>query len=165
MFFDEPVIGGKYTSDWGEEDGVSAHKGQERLSGRENLPGDDDPAANDSSNHTTALDVNVTGKQDCEIVGCGYGVRCDVRPNLRDIPGRRGEEGSSSTAMAGGEPVVDDIERIPEQFTVNYTSGGSGHNTNDGAEGEDDWQEGELDELAPGGAGITREVGDVTGQC
>ena len=63
------------------------------------------------------------------------------------------------------KPFGDDVERVPQKFTVNDTSSGGGHDTDNSAEGENDWEEGKLDELSLAGASITGEIGNVASKC
>lgn len=67
--------------------------------------------------------------------------------------------------MTRFHPSGDDVQGIPQGLTKDYGSGGSRHDTDDGADGEDGGEEGQLDELSPAFFGVTGEIGDVTGEC
>ena len=164
LFLNEPVIGSQDARDGSEEDGVAAHESEEGFRGRQDLPGDDDPATDEGGDNAAALDVDVAREEDREVVGGGDGVCGDVRANLGDVPTCRCEESCGSTAVAAREPFGDDVKGVPDQCSVNDAGCGSGDDTDDRAEREDDGEEGKLDELAFGGFSISREIGDVAGE-
>lgn len=62
------------------------------------------------------------------------------------------------------KPLLDDNQWVPDRLTVDDACCGRGHDTDNSAEGEDCREDGQLDILAPGRAGVTREIGNVTSE-
>lgn len=161
---DEPVISGHDAADGGEEDGIAAHESQERLRGAQDLPRHEHPAGDNGRDHAAALDVDPAREQDRQVVGGRDGVGGDVGADLGDVPRQGGEEGGAPAAAAHVQPQRDDVEGVPHVLAGEDLGSRGGHDTEDAAQGEDDGEEGQLDELALGRACVTGEIRDVAGK-
>jgi hypothetical protein len=158
---DQPVIGCHDASHGSQEDGVAAHKGKEGAGGTQDLPGHENPAGNDGGDHAATSDVDPAREEDRQVVGGRDGVGRDVGANLGDVPGKSGEEGGGTTSGAHVEPQADDVERVPEGLAGEDSGGRGRHDAKHAADGEDEGQERQLDELALCRLCVSREIGDV----
>jgi hypothetical protein len=115
----KPVVGNHDTCNWREEHGVSSHKGEEGACGRQDLPWYNDPSANHGRDDAAALDVDVFGKENSEIVGGGDGVCGNVGSDLSNVPAEGSKEGSGTAAARSTvHPVINDVERVPQEVSV-----------------------------------------------
>lgn len=155
LFLHKPVITCHYSRDGSKEYGVATHESEECGGGGKDFPRDDDPATDDGGDDAAALDVDIAGKEDCQVICGGDGVRSNVGTDLSDVPGSSSEKGSCPPAVAAIEPFGDDIERVPDEFSIDDPSSGGSYNADNCTKSEDDREEGQLDELTLARASIS----------
>src|SRR4051812_31361065 len=123
---DDPKIENHDRCNRAQEDSISSHKIQEVACAGQDLPWHQGPTEN-RAEQLSAADVYILGKESCEVIGCGEGVRGDV-----DTKGREGErEGCEESSCAIG-PVCDESHWIPLEFTVFNSTGARGRNSDEG---------------------------------
>lgn len=164
------VIANEDASHRTQENGVTTEESKELLGRCKNLPWNKAPATNDSSKQLTTTDVDVLGCEGHEIVGGTDGVGGDVDTEGNDYE-TDGTEGGSGTAAMGARfhPQADDVDGIPEDLVVRVIwvcslGGGSREDTEETDDGEDDWDDDDLNVLCAGLVGVSREIGNVQSQ-
>lgn len=119
-----------------QKDGVASDESKERRSGFEDLPGDKRPATDKGCEQLAAADVDVLGGEGHEIVGSTDGVCGDVDAEGDDDQAD-GAECSGSTSAAGARlhPQADDLDGVPDDFTVCCLSGSGGEDAEQANDG------------------------------
>ena len=100
LFPHHPVIHREDPRNGCEENGIPAHEREEGLGRADYFPGDDDPSSDDSGDDASALDVNVAGEKNREVVCGADGVCGDVGADLCDVPRGGCEECGGPSAVS-----------------------------------------------------------------
>ena len=124
------------------DNGVGRHELQQARRSVVDFPRHHTPRAHNGSKHDGPANVEVAWKQCCHVVGEADAVGRDVIADLSDEPDQGAEE-ACSTPTGRRAPRINNLERVPNVFSVDVDRGAGADDAEQRREGfdkGDEWQ-------------------------